>query len=74
MTTKRRIKLRLVGLNGNAFFLMGAFRHQAQKEGWTVGDIDDVFKEAQSRDYSHLLATLADHCEDPTGDDDEILG
>jgi hypothetical protein len=73
MTTKRRIKLRLVGLNGNAFFLMGAFRRQAEEEGWPVGDIDEVIKEAQSRDYSHLLATLADHCEDPTEDDDEIV-
>ena len=71
MTTKRTIKLRLAGLDGNAFFLMGAFRRQAKKEGWTKDEIYGVLKEAQSRDYNHLLATLADHCEDPTGDDDE---
>ena len=51
---------------------MGAFRRQAKKEGWTKDEIDGVLKEAQSLDYSHLLATLADHCEDPTGDDGEI--
>lgn len=72
MTTKRTIKLRLAGLDGNAFSLMGAFRRQAKKEGWTKDEIDGVLKEAQSLDYNHLLATLADHCEDPTGDEDEI--
>jgi len=72
MTTKRIIKLRLAGLDGNAFFLMGAFSRQAKKEGWTKAEIDGVLNEARSRDYDHLLATLADHCQDPTGDEDEI--
>lgn len=39
----------------------------------TKTEIDDVLKEGHSLDYSHLLATLADHCEDPTGDDDEVV-
>lgn len=72
MTTKRKIKLRLVGLDGNAFFLMGAFSQQAKREGWTKEDIEVVLKEVQSSDYNHLLATLADHCQDPTNDEDEI--
>jgi hypothetical protein len=67
MTIKRKITLRLVGLDGNAFVLMGAFSRQAKTEGWTKDEIDGVLREAQSRDYDHLLATLADHCEDPTG-------
>jgi len=69
---RRKITLRLVGLDGNAFFLLGAFRRQAKKEGWTKDEIDKVLKEAQSSDYNHLLATLADHCDPPTNDDNEV--
>lgn len=69
MTPEKKITLRLVGLDGNAFFLMGAFRRQARKEGWPKEEIDGVLNEARSRDYDHLLATLADHCQDPPDDD-----
>lgn len=58
----KKIKLKLVGLNGNAFYLMGAFQNQAQKEKWTKEEIDVVMKECMSRDYSHLLATLMKYC------------
>ena len=68
MIPKKTIKLRLVGLDGNAFFLMGAFSRQAKQEGWTKEEIAGVLHEAQSRDYDHLLATLADHCQDPPDD------
>jgi hypothetical protein len=67
----KKIRLRLVGLDGNAFFLMGAFARQARKEGWTKAEIDAVLNEAKSRDYDHLLCTLSAHCEDPAEDDDE---
>ena len=55
----------LVGLDGNAFCLLGAFLKQARKEGWTQAETDAVLREATRGDYDHLLATLADHCEDP---------
>ena len=57
------IHLSLVGLDGNAFSLMGAFRTQAKKEGWTDGEIKLVIDDAMSGDYDHLLVTLNDHCE-----------
>ena len=60
----KKIKLTLVGLDGNAFALMGAFSRQARREGWSREEIDAIMKEAMSGDYSHLLRTLADHCED----------
>ena len=68
MTPTKKITLRLVGLDGNAFYLLGAFSRQAKKEGWTEEEIAAVLNEAQSRDYDHLLATLADHCQDPPDD------
>jgi hypothetical protein len=58
----KKIKLKLVGLDGNAFSVMGAFSRQARKEGWTTEEIDTVLKEAMSSDYRHLLATIANNC------------
>jgi len=60
----KKVKLELVGLDGNAFFLLGAFQKQARREGWTPEEIKAVLDEARSGDYDHLLATLSDHCEE----------
>lgn len=62
MTITKKVNLKLVGLDGNAFVLMGAFRDQAEKEGWTEEEIDTVIEEAMSSDYRHLLSTLTKHC------------
>lgn len=61
----KKIKLKLVGLDGNAFALMGAFQAQARKEKWTKEEIAAVLTEARKGDYDHLLATLDKHCEEP---------
>jgi hypothetical protein len=66
----RKITLRLVGLDGNAFSLMGAFSAQAKKEGWAKADIDAVMNDAMSGDYDHLLRVLSSRCESPREDDD----
>lgn len=58
----KKINLRLTGIDGNAFMLMGAFRDQAEKEGWTEEEIDTVIEKAMSSDYKHLVATLLKHC------------
>lgn len=60
---KKKINLELVGLDSNAFFLMGAFQRQARREGWSKEEISTVLNEAKSGDYDHLLCTLMDHCE-----------
>ena len=59
----KKITLSLVGLDGNAFFLMRAFQRQARKEGWRQEEINAVIKEAMSSDHNHLLAVLDCHCE-----------
>ena len=56
------IKLKMIGLDGNAFAIMGAFRRQAKKENWTESEINEVLTEAQKGDYHHLLATIMDNC------------
>ena len=67
----KTINLNLVGLDGNAFSLMGHFSHQAKREGWTKEEIDAVLNECQSSDYNHLLRTLVAHCEPSDDDFDE---
>jgi len=69
--TNKKIKLTLVGLDGNAFNLMGHFSNRAKKEKWTTEEIDEVLKVCMSGDYDNLLATLANHCEDPLGADED---
>ena len=54
----KKVKLKLVGLDGNSFSLMGAFQRQARKEGWSKEEIDQVLDECRSGDYNHLLSTL----------------
>ncbi len=71
MGINKRVSLRLIGLNGNAFSLMGAFKVQARKEGWTKEEVQSVLDECKSGDYDHLLATLAEHCTDPSSEHDE---
>lgn len=64
-TPQKFVKLTLVGLDGNAFSLMGEFRYLAKKQGWTDAEIDKVIEECESSDYQHLLATLQTHCIEP---------
>ena len=59
----KKIDLELEGLDGNAFSLMGAFRRQAKREGWTPEEIKEVLDECQAGDYDHLLQTLMAHCQ-----------
>jgi hypothetical protein len=67
----KKVNLSLVGLNGNAFALMGAFQRQARKEKWTSEEIKKVLDEAMKGDYDHLLVTLDSHCEDREDDGDD---
>ena len=55
--------MNLVGLNWNAFCLMGAFQKNARCEGWTQDEIDKVLDECTSGDYNHLIRVLIAHTE-----------
>ena len=59
----KTVNLDLVGVNGNAFMIMGVFQRQAKREGWSQEEIDLVLTDAKSGDYNHLLATIENHCE-----------
>ncbi len=63
MIVDKKVKLNLVGLDGNAFVVLGAFRRQARKERWTDNEIDMVLDAAQSGDYENLLNVISAHCD-----------
>lgn len=69
----RTVNLNLVGMNANAFMLMGVFQKQAKKEGWSTSEIEMVLAEAKSKDYDHLLSTLMNHCEAKDENSDEAI-
>ena len=62
MIVNKTVNLELVGLDGNAFYLMGRFKQQAERENWTKEEIDAVLTECKSGDYDHLLQTLIQYC------------
>ena len=57
----RKVCLELVGLDGNAFNLLGQFQRAAREQGWPAAEIKAVIDEATSADYDHLLQTLIKH-------------
>ncbi|PQJ80667.1 hypothetical protein [Polaribacter porphyrae] len=67
----KTVNLDLVGVNGNAFMIMGVFQRHAKKEGWSQQEIDLVLAEAKSSDYNHLLTTIENHCEPKNENDDD---
>lgn len=60
----KKVRLTLVGYDGNSFLLMGAFRRHAKRDGWTEEEIRKVLDECMSGSYENLVATLTAHCED----------
>lgn len=64
----KTVNLSLVGVDGNAYAIMGAFTRQARKEKWSETEIELVLEEAQSNDYNHLLNTIQNHCEEKDED------
>ena len=60
MSTTKKIKLELSGLDGNAYALMGSFSRQARKEGWSKDEIEMVMTECRSGDYDNLLRVTMD--------------
>jgi len=66
---RKKVQLELVGLDGNAFALMGAFQKAARRQGWTADEIKVVLDECRSGDYNHLLQTLMEHTTSPDTED-----
>lgn len=68
---ENKVKLVLVGLDGNAFSILGAFKRAARQQGFPREWTDGIVREAMSGDYDHLLATIASNCEDNGMDNED---
>jgi hypothetical protein len=64
----KKVTLSLIGLDGNAFNLLGHFQRAAREQGWSTAEIKSVLADATSSDYDHLLQVLLRHTV-PLGDD-----
>jgi hypothetical protein len=76
-TPRHKVKLQLVGLDGNAFNLMAQYRRAARQQGVPPEEIQAVLDDCRSGDYDHLLQVLMSVCDSPEesdGEDDEEYG
>ena len=63
MTKYPKVKVKLIGCDGNAFAIIGACLKEAKRKGLTKDQLDEFKTEAMSSDYDHLLKTCMDYFE-----------
>lgn len=54
-------ELRLVGEDGNVFFILGKAVRVARQEGWSEEKIEEFKKKAMSGDYDNALQTCMEY-------------
>jgi hypothetical protein len=59
-----KVACQLVGLDGNAFSIMGRVARALRKGGWPAEKVKLVEEEMMSNDYDHLLRTALTVCEE----------
>lgn len=69
----KKVKMRLIGIDSNAYALLGAFAREARRQGWTTEEIIQVEDRAKSSDYNNLLRVLMAHTTEtaPNDEDDD---
>lgn len=64
MERKRvRVKLKLIGEDGNAYAILGKVRKQMKQEGWTKEEIKEYMDKATSGDYDNLLRVTMEYAD-----------
>lgn len=58
-----RPKVRLIGQDANAFFILGLCLAVGRRVGWDDARLAAFLDEALSDDYAHLLSTVNDYFE-----------
>lgn len=67
----KKPKVRLQGIDGNAFVIMGTVTRALRRAGYSQEDIERYRKEAMSGDYDNLLQVTMNWIDMSTDDDDE---
>lgn len=60
---REKPRVKLVGMDGNAFSILSRTKTAMKKAGWDKKEIEDFLEEAMSGDYDHLLQTVIKYCE-----------
>ena len=58
-----RQKYNLVGIDGNAYSIMGYVTNAMKEEGFSKAERDEYLRDAMSSDYNHLLCVSIDYVE-----------
>ena len=56
-----RPRVEIVGMDGNAYSILGRCQAAARKAGWSKEQTEAFFREATSGDYDHLLRVVIKH-------------
>lgn len=67
-------KLKLIGEDGNAFFILGRALSAAKNAGWTKEQIEEYSTKAKSGDYNNLLCVTMEYfnCDGDDSTDEEL--
>lgn len=60
----KKVKMNMVGMDGNAFNLMGQFEKRAKIDRWKSEEIQYVLHQCMSGDYNNLLSVLLRYTEE----------
>lgn len=60
-SARKKVRMKLVGMDSNGDAILGAFAREAEEQGWTRAEAMTVVREACKGDYDHLLRTIASH-------------
>lgn len=63
ITDRKKPHVQLVGLDGNAFFILARTREAMRSCGWSKAEIAEFTDEAISGDYDALIRTVMEYCE-----------
>lgn len=61
MNKVKKPTVKLIGEDGNAFYIMATCRRAARRAGWEGERIGALTKEMMSGDYTNLLTVAATH-------------
>ncbi len=61
MSKDKKPHVKLTGVDGNAFNIIGLCRHAAKRAGWAEDKVKAVTDEMMAGDYDHLLQTAMTH-------------
>lgn len=64
-------QLQLVGMDGNAFSILGRARQAWRRAGNDMDEWTKIHAEATSGDYNHLLQTMMEHFDTDGDEEDE---